>query len=1100
MEKTNKLILKASAGTGKTYRMSLEYLYAMYRGVSWKEILVMTFTKKATAEIKSRILEFLEAILSRSEKGKGIIRDIEKNHEDFVVDENFQPRMTAIRDEMIKNKDNLRIYTIDSFSNWLFQDAIAKYKNISAFETIDDDENELLLQSVLEKLLKQNYKEVGRFLSLGPEKTSGNYISALKRLINERWKWIMMERELAERGLKTPEREKIPTDLYGKLSLLMESINGLLAKRNLSFEDKYKANDQDKKKCMDLYQANAPREDIERFIVDRCDALTDGNFWNGQTLKKRADSPLCEITEASERFKKEVSKAVFNEKIIPLEQSIFTFIQRVYTYYDEIKFKERKFTFNDISTYTFKFLYDKDLHFIENERLTDDFFDIIGGKITAIFIDEFQDTSILQWQVLSKLVDACPDVLCVGDEKQSIYGWRGGEKKLFENLPDMVGAMVQNLDTCFRSEKNITEYCNRFFSEIAKREDLGELFEIPDRKLAWRFIDSLCKSPDPKKENRGYISVIIGENKPEPDSPAAEMNAPKDSGESSEEAGTEEPFKAPKGDGFVKLVRHIEENFIKKGKSRRGIGVLARYSNDLKAIAQLLKLKKIPYVIEASSNIRRNPSVGAVYDLLKFCYRNSFVSLLNFLSHEPFGCTNEDLQALIDAKPLIMRSFFEEKGITSPVFPDLLPLIREIRDEFFRKKAQARAIIEKIITSFSLVTETTPAVDIENLSRFCELAESYPDIRDFLDELDRKPDDPVFADILFKESDVVTLATVHKAKGLAYDTVYYYYHNRKSPPESGQALRFYAKLDASFTKVRKTILTMKKFLPWLERLEEYRDLILDEKEAEATEKINILYVALTRAVDNLIIVAEDDQKPNPKKGVGDLTGITGLIRQTLEKLSDFESDSELYAPLSEVKAEEKRSVALNLQNQRFSKSEKVSREPAPGLDRLKSHDLAFDDTKRLRGLMIHEFFEHLRRPEAAEIASAARFVRAKYADSLGPVTIDETLSEQNIRALTEKAKTCGLFGDWDRDFSEYALYDKDGRKNILDRLLVRFPKDGKPGEILILDFKTGRSYREEDDDDEKQKIRYVKLIRGQLENSPAGNVYSDRIRFEYVEL
>jgi ATP-dependent exoDNAse (exonuclease V) beta subunit len=293
---------------------------------------------------------------------------------------------------------------------------------------------------------------------------------------------------------------------------------------------------------------------------------------------------------------------------------------------------------------------------------------------------------------------------------------------------------------------------------------------------------------------------------------------------------------------------------------------------------------------------------------------------------------------------------------------------------------------------------------------------------------------------------------------------------------------------------------MKKFLPWLERLEEYRDLILDEKEAEATEKINILYVALTRAVDNLIIVAEDDQKPNPKKGVGDLTGITGLIRQTLDKLSDYESDPEVYAPLSEVRAEEKRSDALNLQNQRFSGSEKVSRDPAPGLDRLKSHDLTFDDTKRLRGLMIHEFFERLRRPDEKEIASAQRFIRAKYADSLGPESLDETLSEQNIQTLIEKARVHGLFGQWDRDFSEYTLYDKDGRKHILDRLLIRFTKNGNPGEILILDFKTGRSYREEDDDDEKQKIRYVKLIREQLEKSAAGSDYLERVRFEYVEI
>ena len=57
-----------------------------------------------------------------------------------------------------------------------------------------------------------------------------------------------------------------------------------------------------------------------------------------------------------------------------------------------------------------------------------------------MFIDEFQDTSILQWKILLPLIENAENLIAVGDEKQSIYGWRGGEKKLFEKLEKIIGA------------------------------------------------------------------------------------------------------------------------------------------------------------------------------------------------------------------------------------------------------------------------------------------------------------------------------------------------------------------------------------------------------------------------------------------------------------------------------------------------------------------------------------------------------------------------------------------------------------------------------------------------------------------------------------
>jgi ATP-dependent exoDNAse (exonuclease V) beta subunit len=81
-----KKVIKASAGTGKTYRLSLEYLAALLKDIDFSEIIVMTFTKKATAEIKNRILEHLRAIINNNPEKKNIISSLKNIYPELEVD------------------------------------------------------------------------------------------------------------------------------------------------------------------------------------------------------------------------------------------------------------------------------------------------------------------------------------------------------------------------------------------------------------------------------------------------------------------------------------------------------------------------------------------------------------------------------------------------------------------------------------------------------------------------------------------------------------------------------------------------------------------------------------------------------------------------------------------------------------------------------------------------------------------------------------------------------------------------------------------------------------------------------------------------------
>ena len=131
-------ILKASAGTGKTYRLSLEYVNALLSGESFAEIVVMTFTRKATAEIRERIFAHLEDLVRRGEESP-VWQNLQAIRADAGGRASLpRPFLERIYRAMLENKDRLHIHTIDSFLNHLFKQAIAPYLGIYSYTIIEE--------------------------------------------------------------------------------------------------------------------------------------------------------------------------------------------------------------------------------------------------------------------------------------------------------------------------------------------------------------------------------------------------------------------------------------------------------------------------------------------------------------------------------------------------------------------------------------------------------------------------------------------------------------------------------------------------------------------------------------------------------------------------------------------------------------------------------------------------------------------------------------------------------------------------------------------------------------------------------------------------
>ncbi|MGL5935441.1 MAG: UvrD-helicase domain-containing protein, partial [Cetobacterium sp.] len=715
------VVLKASAGTGKTYRLSLEYLATLFKGENYKDILVMTFTKKATAEIKDRVLIFLEEMYKNSESG--LYENLEKLHPD--LDLSFE-NVRKVYYEVLDNKDRLKISTIDGFINNIFKNVIAPYLNIFFYEIIDDSENQEILLKAFQKIVaeKEQFDKFKIFLENRTERDIEKYLDILKKLIQNRWKVtlinqskIIKKKEIYEENIAI---DKLTSHLIDAFNIVKEK----------------KADGKD----IESYMSKAIKWILESDISHKDYAIENWSeilkaekCWDGRRVRttkaKDFDSEIDILTKAFNELKEEISKEVFNKDVLEFEKEILNFIENLYEVYDTIKFTEKRFTHLDISSYMFKYINESDINLIDNGVITQYFKDIFDSEFKTVFIDEFQDTSVLQWRILKGLIDSCENLICVGDEKQSIYGWRGGEKSLFENLHHIIGVKEETMSTSYRSCKNIVDFTNKVFKGVS--EAYSEEVNLENSDSEWKF------SPvDGKSDELGYFEVI---RKTE-FVPNDEIDEVVDETLKSEEI---------EEDMLQTMVDSIEDNFKD---DYSGIGIIARNNKQLNEIAFALNERKIPYVIESNDSIIYHRAVNPIFKFLKYCINKDIFSLLEFLRSDIVKIGNYELKFILK----------EKEYINNYIFPTILSEEAEILNEkqdfdlgalenvFQKIKSVLNTGLENknfvlnIIKEFNLTTFYSGTSDLKNVFQFLEMSKNYENIFEFYNSLIKEKDNPKF--------------------------------------------------------------------------------------------------------------------------------------------------------------------------------------------------------------------------------------------------------------------------------------------------------------------------------------------------------------------
>ena len=1015
-----KLILKASAGTGKTYRLSLEYISSLIQGIDFRDILVMTFTRKATSEIKERILSFLYQMCFEQDFKEEIERNLKNIYgEQFIIN---YAKLKDIYSDIIENKDKLKIYTIDAFTNMLFKNIVAPYLKIYKYEIIDDDGNKEILTKTFQKLFenKEAFNIFRDFLEDNSERDMRKYITMIEKLINERWKFIVIEE-----GNKTYNKSFEYSDLDGLIEEFKNIVNIISDIKGYEPEQMFK------KDFKDFWNTSEKKE----YIYEKYDSFLKNTPWNGNKIKnsKKADITVevDNLTNIYSKLVENLAKDLFNTKVIPYENNILKTIETIYRVYDEIKMREKKFTYTDISNYTFKYLYNKDLGFIDDDgNLTNEFFEVIDGNIRSIFIDEFQDTSILQWKILKNIIDKSENIICVGDEKQSIYGWRGGEKRLFENLDIIIDADVEILNTCYRSSENIIKYVNDLFIDISQNtgnESSSNWTYIPVKYI--------------EKEDKGFITTIIGNEE-----------------------------KSALDIMIENITTYYHNNY-------NGIGIISRTKKHLNMIAEKLSEHDIPYTLESQANLVDLPSIKPLYNIIRWLVKGDYLALLDSLRSDLLCISTELLKFLIDNKEKF-QEWLEDSYINEK-FDDVnqLKIIKELQNIYKNTNGETRTLAYKLIISLGTTSKFNTQDDKKDIYTFYKLLKTYKYFNEFIIDLEDNENDTKFQKIS-ETNEGITLLTIHKSKGLEFDSVFYFIPKSKRH-SNYKGMEVYFKTDKNYREVTDFLVCHGKFDCVLENIPEITYL-KEEKEKQQLEEINNLYVALTRPKKNLFVVIEDSKT---------------LEDERLSKLKSHTVGSLNIKDLADKKIENNIDVlSINLQENEKHYKIPIEENYLHGLEKIGLCNLDIEK-KRVAGNIVHFFLENLREWTKENIEFSKKITFSRFTSIVGIKELNRIFSYENLEKLENRCKIL-YSNEWDYVHNEYVVYYKEfeeAESQIfrLDRLMIKKPINNVKGKILIIDYKTGSHNKE-------QSEVYVKAVKQMLKNYKVDEKYD--ILFKYIEL
>jgi len=474
-------IYRASAGSGKTYRLTQDYIHLLFdpqKERAHRRILAVTFTNKATDEMKSRILKELHALAQGvasdyradlmakfrmdeqtvNERAKHILTNILHDYSSFsisTIDRFFQQVIRSFaRDIGVHGGYNLELdssSTLEQSVDNLFLD-LSKAENRQLLNWLTEFAEERIEQS-------ENWNMRGNIMELGREVFKESYQHKAEDTNKK-----LHEREFLSNYRKS--LRKIKTDFETRVKLVASEGMRIMARNGLTHEDfAYKTTNTLEKIVGGKFEIS------NRFIGFATDVSNCYTKSKPQDIKSAIETAyqnglqkcFVDIVELLQ-----VEIITYNSAILVLKHiNTLGILSDLAVQIKKLTDEQNTMLISDTNLLLNKIIDNSDAPFVYEKT---------GIHVDNYMIDEFQDTSTLQWKNFQPLLDNSLSAgkfnLVVGDVKQSIYRWRNSDWKLLDEkiLTDFRPEQIheENLETNWRSDKNIIDFNNSFFYRAAQ--------------------------------------------------------------------------------------------------------------------------------------------------------------------------------------------------------------------------------------------------------------------------------------------------------------------------------------------------------------------------------------------------------------------------------------------------------------------------------------------------------------------------------------------------------------------------------------------------------------------------------------------------------
>ena len=997
-------IINASAGSGKTFALTKRILTKILKSKDenyFKRILALTFTNRAADEMKSRILknlkDFSESQIkdSPTEMFEQVKKELALSSDKIII--LAKERLNLL----LHNYSFFQIETLDSFNHHIIR-SFYKELNLDPDFRVVIEAEEILDQSVsriFENI--ENDKEISSLIKdFSIKKISEGKSWDVEFDLKEFAQSVLKENEIVDveqiEKSSLKEFNVLKNRIELRVNELSSELNSLLIKieKNISNQG---------------MEIDFSRNSFPKFIT----SVQNSSFkWSSMTsisnlfekntlinkscLKKNPDKLNVFVANLFELFLELKERLV---KIKVLDSFLYSLTP-------SILLKMIKSNSEDIQKENNELLLSKFNKLIYKEignQHTPYLYEKLGVKFNDYLIDEFQDTSNLQWKNLIPLISHAIEsfqknenqgsLFLVGDPKQSVYRWRGADPKIFASLllnektPFSVQKSITNLPVNFRSRNEIINFNNSLFKHAS-----GLLKSNYYKKI-------FLQGSDQKHNNfsNGHVSITF----------------------------INKDFKKEQQlESVLKETLSQIENCLSRGFEQSEIAVLVRDNKQSSQISEWLIENNISVLSQDSLSIDNSEKVELLINLIKLKDDNN--------NQEARAVIIGNFANLVKPKDLFvfykenlnneLKRFLKNLNIFSLYKAFEISFLESV--DFFIKELQMDS------------SNTDPYILFLREVIFEQVSQNKNNEKEFL--VFWKQNSTKIKIPSGSSKNAVQVLTIHKAKGLEFPVVIYPFVDSVTHRNSGKR-NWLPVFEENFSK--------KILIPFNENFKEYSDSFQKEYDSissnEELDNLNLLYVALTRAVDELHLISE---YPRLKS----INSHNQIIRSFLENYAEWREDRNKFTwgkPLTKdiVKKNDPASDAKGFETKYF--------QPVP--------DTKFINDKMIFGNVFHEFMSH--------IEFENDYINEKNELNLSKL-IDKNTKNRVIKiskSVIEHHDLKEYFSINNSVYCEQEIFTESNKIIKPDRL-VFFDSN----RVAVIDYKTGEKNKK----DLKQILKYKKTL------------------------